>query len=311
MIMKEAYPEAAAILAAAGWKPHDRWGVYTKDTLVMGISPDGQFFDVKNWGLDIHGPDTPDTPVEAAEWLVNLRRVVIIEEEPHAAIPESQAPSEPAEAEPHSVGGGSEAAAAEDAGSAEDGSASGGGALLAHDGQAWESDSGLEPDYDLEAEFTEIAPEELTETADLLELEAPDLGADIVAAEEEAGIGDQARFYGLDDLDRVRRLRIGDVAASAAVRVNAIEAMVSEKTGEFAGIQGYVVSNLDKHTGAFTPQDEASLATYARFLELSEARNRIAAIDQRRKDATAYLLDETRTREEVVAFDPEADWPAF
>lgn len=67
---QEAYPEAAYILASAGWKPHDTWKVYTRATLVMGFQPDGQGFHVKNWGLDVHGPDTPDDPVEAAQWLV-------------------------------------------------------------------------------------------------------------------------------------------------------------------------------------------------------------------------------------------------
>lgn len=78
----EAYPEAAAILRDAGWLPHNRWGVYTRGSLVMGFSPDGQHFDVKNWGLDAHGPDTPDDPVEAAQWLVNLRKPVAPAPEP-------------------------------------------------------------------------------------------------------------------------------------------------------------------------------------------------------------------------------------
>ena len=71
----EAYPEAAAILAEAGWKPHDGWNVYTRDTLVMGFQPDGQAFHVKNWAAITEGhpqwtADTPDTAEEAAAWLV-------------------------------------------------------------------------------------------------------------------------------------------------------------------------------------------------------------------------------------------------
>ena len=39
-------------------------------------------------------------------------------------------------------------------------------------------------------------------------------------------------------------------------------------------------------------------------------RSKIAAIDAVRKQATAFLLAETTTREDVVNFDPEAGWPA-
>ena len=72
---EEAYPEAAAILRDAGWKPHDGWNVYTRDTLVMGFQPDGQAFHVKNWAAIQEGhpqwsPETPDTAEEAATWLV-------------------------------------------------------------------------------------------------------------------------------------------------------------------------------------------------------------------------------------------------
>lgn len=67
---EEAFPEAAALLRDAGWKPHDAWSVYTRGTIVMGFEPSGLAFHAKNWGLDVHGPDTPDDPVEAAAWLV-------------------------------------------------------------------------------------------------------------------------------------------------------------------------------------------------------------------------------------------------
>lgn len=70
MFVEESFPEAAALLRDAGWKPHDAWNVYTRGTIVMGFEPSGLAFHAKNWGLDVHGPDTPDDPVEAAAWLV-------------------------------------------------------------------------------------------------------------------------------------------------------------------------------------------------------------------------------------------------
>lgn len=137
---------------------------------------------------------------------------------------------------------------------------------------------------------------------DLLEPPPPeDFAPEDFAPEPEAP---QDRFIGLDDLDRVRSLRIGDVATEALRLTTLIEQAVSEQEGEFSNIQAYVVSNLDKHTGAFTPQDEASRATYGRFLELSSARSKIALIDARRKDATAFLI--AAGRDEVVNFDVQA-----
>lgn len=70
----EAYPEAAAILRDAGWLPHNRWGVYTRGTLVMGFDHNGGFH-IKDWsrirpGDSEYGPDTPDEAHEAAAWLV-------------------------------------------------------------------------------------------------------------------------------------------------------------------------------------------------------------------------------------------------
>lgn len=67
---QEAFPQAAAVLLEAGWRPHDQWGVYTYQTLVMGFDPSGKGFHVKNWGKDIHGVDYPDDAEGAARWLV-------------------------------------------------------------------------------------------------------------------------------------------------------------------------------------------------------------------------------------------------
>tara|TARA_R110000868_G_scaffold300642_3_gene561094 strand:- start:5922 stop:6974 length:1053 start_codon:yes stop_codon:yes gene_type:complete len=77
---EETHPEAADILREAGWAPHDAWQVYTRDTLVMGFQPDRLAFHVKNWakvqpGDRAYSEDTPDTPEEAASWLVALFNV--------------------------------------------------------------------------------------------------------------------------------------------------------------------------------------------------------------------------------------------
>lgn len=74
---QEASPEAAEILRAAGWQPHDMWNVFTRGTLVMGFAPNGSTFHVKDWakispGHPRYSEDTPDTPEEAAAWLVRL-----------------------------------------------------------------------------------------------------------------------------------------------------------------------------------------------------------------------------------------------
>lgn len=321
MNTEEAYPEAAAILRDAGWKPHDGWNVYTRDTLVMGFQPDGQAFHVKNWAAIQEGhpqwtSDTPDTAEEAAAWLVARFAPPAPEANPLSLDalpfdmyeapdevpehPESEAAGSAAEEVAGAVDLGDGAAAGEGEGIAEHGDASGGGTLQPYDGQDGSGYS--ERDYAFDADFEEAGElDDLLSDADLTELPAPepeDFAPSEFTPEPEP---DQARFYGLDDLDRVRSLRIGDVATEALRLTTMIEQIVSEAEGEFASIQAYVVSHLDKHTGAFTPQDDQSRQTYARFLELSSARSKITLIDQRRREATAQLL--VADRDEVVAFD--------
>ena len=321
--MEEAHPEAAALLAAAGWKPHDPWGVYTRGTLVMGFSPDGMHFDVKNWAADVHGPDYPDDPVEAAQWLVSLRAVKFTTEatlDPVALQSEEvenlqdESNGETGEA---SDGGSGVLSGSSDAVSDSpelDGSESldaGGGELAPLQTEDYPIDADFTEGEDLGSELLDVELEgddfaELNRRADAALLDAPlpeDFAPEDFAHEPEPE-APQDRFIGLDDLDRVRSLRIGDVATEALRLTTLIERAVSEQEGEFSNIQAYVVSNLDKHTGAFTPQDDASRATYGRFLELSSARSKIAKIDARRKDATAFLI--AAGRDDVVSFDVRA-----
>lgn len=157
-------------------------------------------------------------------------------------------------------------------------------------------------DVELESEIPALIEAVNIQSAEYRELTAAE--HDAILSEGAKPDAPQDRFIGLDDLDRVRSLRIGDVATEALRLTTMIEEAVSEQEGEFSNIQAYVVSHLDKHTGAFTPQDEASIATYGRFLELSSARSKIALIDARRKDATAFLI--AAGRDDVVNFDVKA-----
>jgi hypothetical protein len=300
MSMEEAHPEAAALLAAAGWAPHDGWNVFTRGTLVMGFQPDGQAFHVKNWAAIAEGhpqwsADTPDTAEEAVAWLVERFKPAPNDLTTEATLDPVAFQSEEVENLQDESNGetGEETQAAEREGPGSTSELLDAGC----DGAAF---SELEP---IDADFT---IEDLGGPDETLELPAPD--PEDFAPEDFAHDPEpeapQDRFIGLDDLDRVRSLRIGDVATEALRLTTMIEQAVSEQEGEFSNIQAYVVSNLDKHTGAFTPQDDASRATYGRFLELSSARSKIALIDARRKDATALLI--AAGRDEVVSFDVQA-----
>lgn len=336
---EEAFPEAAATLRDAGWAPHPEWNVYTRGTLVMGGIAGS--FHVKDYarippGHPLHSADTPDTAEEAAAWLVarftpavdlgfdlggggfgeageGAEYHIEPQREDEFILAAQRGPSlaqEPEQVEtpghdaPHVETERADAAEEPEEWRHDQRHASE-GAGERHDvvgdlasGGPGNGDYSSDP---IDADFT---IEDLGGPDEALELPAPepeDFAPDEFAPAPEAP---QDRFIGLDDLDRVRSLRIGDVATEALRLTTLIEQAVSEQEGEFANIQAYVVSHLDKHTGAFTPQDDASRQTYGRFLELSMARSKIALIDARRKDATAFLI--AAGRDEVVGFDVQA-----
>ena len=271
--IEEACPEAAALLQAAGWKPHDRWGVYTHDTLVMGFSPDGHYFDIKNWGLDVHGPDTPDDPIEAAQWLIRLRapqqNIELTTESTLAPVVlgehtemdrgfESRPAPEITERDAPEVGGPDEE----------------------------QSSSGAYPDLG-----AEILEEHDAEYQQLL------LDADFVAAPEPPP-PPQDRFYGLDDLDRRRSLRIGDVVRISRAKQAEVAALMGDH--DFSVIQNAVIRDT------VDGQYKGPQPTYDLFVELSRHQAAINRTKAAEADKVAFL--EHASREQLEAFDAEADW---
>lgn len=319
--------EVAQIFTDAGWTAgtKDGWNgqFIWAGTVVGGIDPFGTPRVAGLTGPDGERPEV----VASSRWLVEHAKqfapVITTEatlEPPVIVLEQSEEPEE-------SLGDESNGETGEEAQGAHQSHSSGDEASLAGLVEVDSSEGGPD-DYraDLgdEAELLDggsLAPTDLPIDADFTE--GQDLGSELLDVESELSVPElpspdpedfapdefahepepeppQDRFIGLDDLDRVRSLRIGDVATEALRLTTLIEQAVSEQEGEFSNIQAYVVSHLDKHTGAFTPQDDASRATYGRFLELSSARSKIALIDARRKDATAFLL--RADREQVLSF---------
>ena len=209
-------------------------------------------------------------------------------------VPESQAQDDPGASEQGAVDSGDEGVAGGDAGGAEAGPAGGGSEVLAHDGQAWPSDS--EPEVDYEADFEEIGePSAEVEGADaLLELEPPSLGEEILEQQEQESPQGQDRFIGLDDLDRRRSLRIGDVTVAAATRMPNVD------WPTLAELRNFAMGVSENRW----PNDDAKQAA---LLELEGIASHRRQIEMLRDERVAFLL--SASREEVEAFDPEAGWP--
>lgn len=317
MTPEEVNDAVAAVFVEAGWAPHPGLAGYCRQASVgwlVGGAPDPARpleSHMKVTAKVPDSPETPDDPVEAARVLVaKYRRTLAISFEAFGdlpnenPVPASQETEQAAETVEDFVSGGGEAPSPGDHGGAQDGPAGGGGALQPHHGQDGEGDS--EREYAFDADYEEVGEELGAELLDESAVDLPALENALIEALQEGAdveheLPPQDRFYGLDDLDRVRKLRIGDVAAEAATLVAEIEAEASEHEGEYAAVQAFVVTNLDKFTGAFTLQDPASIELSKRFYELDAARGRIQSIERKRKEATAFLL--TAERQQVVEFD--------
>lgn len=291
--MQETHPEAAAVLSAAGWKPHDEWGVYTHGSLVMGSPRLGEFH-VKNVARCPDGPDTPDDPVEAARWLV--ARFPVAEASEPEETPAHEAHSETG-AEAGGVGAGADLqdhasgdAVIEDVGPPGDLGAGGepeiGYSRLGEgDGDAGGAAGVPQPDWsggsagDLsEGPGSEILDADYTDPTDPPP-EAHPSGAFIFG----------------DNLEQKRTAAIGLVVQEALTRLP-------------AAIDYSRMSELRNFTMGVSegrwPDDPAKREE----LDLLEATERLRRAIEAIRDAKIETLL-TATREEIEAFDTQDGWP--
>lgn len=299
---EEAHPEAASILAQAGWTPHPEWGVYTRGPLVMGGFAGS--FHVKDYtrippGHPQYGPNTPDTAEEAAAWLVArfanpLETEATLEPITLAAEPEAE------ETPQHESNGetGEDAAAPEDYGIGHQSVGGSDGGPADEGLHSVAADDVLDADFDIsDLGGSEELDEEL---ADLPALE----GADVLMAEDsdyfiprEAAETPQDRIYGLDDLDRVRAVAIHRVRLYAN---GLMPPWYPDDDARLATLRNFAMGVSEKRW-----DDDA-----AKQLELNALETTVRRINEIKnaRDAKAEFL-ENATREEVGAFVVEADWP--
>lgn len=300
----EAFPEAAAILAEAGWAPHPEWRLYTRDTRVAGITPDGTSLNVKNWAMITpddprYGPDTPDTAEEAAGWLVawhNARAVVMTTDatlDPISLSGMSEAelapPPEPEQDSAHEGDGetgeeaGSANAPAEDeAGDvcsapepylADDAAA---GSAGGDEGATWTA--GVQPDL-IDADFTDL----------------PELGQEI--AEEHPEEHASGAFIFGDNLDQKRTAAIGLVMQAAIARMPPWN---DTDTARLSELRNFAMGVSEGRWN-----DDPGSREWLNELE-TRLRRRSQIVAHR--DGLVEFLN-TATRDEIEGFDPEAGWP--
>lgn len=350
--MNEAYPEAAAILEAAGWKPHDGWGVYTRDTLVMGFQPDGQGFHVKNWakvseGHPAYGADTPDTPEEAAAWLVNrfqaptnnLSTDAMLEpfsllaadaETGKSAGHESDAQRTDPEAfaEAGRAGGGDYS----DAGGSADGAGLAGDARHVHlEAGATDAPRPLELGQDIlaaEAEAGHSSDIALTEGTNPHDGGDHESGGENPASEpaHEAGSAildaDYTPVPAIEGQDVTETTDPVDAGSDSGVayfgdnlhvirlaKIGRVTQVAAEKK---AALQfGWDVAEFAYLTNLIVRMDQGLApddpSARSRFALISDASRAMSAVDAFAETQVAYL--NAASREEVEAFDPEAGWP--
>lgn len=296
----ESMAEANRLLAEAGWHPHPDWGgAYAKQNLVGGIYPDKSGCEFKDWtkippGHPLHSADTPDEPHEAAAWLanrfkpMNVMSMASLGEAAYGGGHDSDAISE---TDGHSGVG---EAAPQDQFAESDGGAQGGSGGGGDGGDSDFLVGTSEPD-DLGAaddSFDLGSIEDYTPDPALLE------GADATDAEfsepEEEPDEAASQFIFGDGLYQMR------VAAIGLVTVKAASLMPDVDLVRLSELRNFAMGVSEKRW-----DDDAAKREE---LDTLEATARLAnAIAKARDDKAAYLLD--ATREQVEAFDVEANWP--
>lgn len=289
--------EVASIFTDAGWQPSTKDGwkgsfTWSDGVVVGGIDPWGTMRATSNAGFGM-------TLEEAAAWLVEHARqrapVVLTTEatlDPLASLPEEQqsprtydeATDEYFAQYPEERGheGDGETGAAPQAGTLDEGADQGDLGFIASD---FASDAGGEdaPLDVLDADFTEDP---------LLEF-----GGEVLEEHpEEHGSG--AFIFG-DNLEQQRTVAIGIVVRISRGKQADIRALMGD--ADFAELQGYVLR--DTIDGVYRGPPE----TYATFVELSRYQSAINRVKSAEADKVAFL--EAAKREELEAFNPEADWP--
>lgn len=215
--MDEAYPEAAAVLRDAGWTQHPEWRVYTRGSLVMGSPRKGEFH-VKDWervklGHPQYGLDTPDTPEEAAQWLIERFSPRALATPPRP---------EPSEQIVESVDLGAD--------------------ILDADYEEYELLAALPA-------LEETAPIEHPPLSEPLAL--PEPGIQDFAPDPSPPPPQPGAFIFGDDLPRARLLAQGLLAELAATLIAETRNNVKWGDEEFARLSNHVAANLDKGSGLY------------------------------------------------------------
>lgn len=317
----------AAILRPAGFGPHPFWGTYTRDTFVVAVTPDDQTLHVKDWaavmpGHPLYGPDTPDTPEEAAQWLVALwqrqqealtqtRSADEIRLEQNL---EGQDDGPTAKAASDFVDSGSGGNSGGDDGSAEAGADGRGLALYDGDGPTradiGDGDSVYDADYDeIGSELDDLARLALPQPGENVELrpqyahgpvdpallEGPPIEDFDPDPPKPSGPG--AFIFG-DNLDQMRISAIGQVTQIAL--------RLKEKLQEGWTLDEYrmlqnLIMRIDRGEAPNNPLAKA------RFAAISDCSRAMSAIDAHAEAQVKWL--NKAGRQEVAAYDPEAGWP--
>ena len=288
---------ASAILEGAGWRAINSnvmAGRYVVGDLVGGTDPKGESH-IKNVsaikpGDPRYGPDTPDEPHEAAQWLVdrfkaqqaaNALHTETVLEPPRIVLDEPGELGEDSGDDAH--GKASEPVAA----TADNADVGGAGDRFEGDdrGQTAEYHRDRDEEFDaavvsspIDADFSEPLPE---------------LGQEL-AEEHPEEFGGAAFIFG-DNLDQRRTAAIGMVMQAALRRLpEPIDyAQLSELRNFTMGVsEGRWPDNAAK-------RDELDA--------LEEIERTRRKIEKHRDNKVAGLM--SATREEIEAFDPEAGWP--